>query len=218
MKLQLLHGPANAASRRHLIDLKKKFDQSSVIVFETEASIEDVLGSLMTVPLISEERLIVWENPSEDLTFNPFDSSAVTLILWFDHEVSEKKSIMEWVKKSKGQVWYFPEGKEITVFPFLDLLALSDKKAYLEIDKLKKGGVNIFYLITMIYYLLRNLMVTPKNAPDFVRKKLIKQKEKFNMEKIKNLYKNILETEFKLKKGLLEDEQAKFSLVDLFTH
>lgn len=218
MKIQLLHGSANAASRRHLIDLKKKFDQSSVIVFETEASIEDVLGSLMTVPLISEERLIVWENPPEDLTFNPFDSSAVTLILWFDHEVSEKKSIMEWVKKSKGQVWYFPENKEITVFPFLDLLALSDKKAYLEIDKLKKGGVNIFYLITMIYYLLRNLMVTPKNAPDFVRKKLIKQRKNFDIEKVKNLYKNILETEFKLKMGLLEDEQAKFSLVDLFTH
>ncbi len=217
MKLLLLHGPANAASREYLINLKKKFDQNNVVVFESSSNFSDVLGNLMTTPLFSEERLIVWENPQEDFSDYPLNPIPYTLILWFDHEI-KNKSLLDWVKKNGGQISFFPESKEISVFPFLDLLANGDKRAYLEMDKLKKGNFDVHYAITMVYYLLRSLSVTPKTAPDFVKKKLSRQRERFNLEKIKNLYKSIIELEFKIKSGLLEKDQSEFLLVNKFLY
>lgn len=218
MKLLLLHGSANNASREYLINIKRKFDQNNVVTYESGVSVEEVLGSLMTQPLLGEPQLVVWENPDENLSL---DSSLLpptsSLIFWFDHEL-KNKSLLDWVKKNGGQISFFPESKEVSVFPLLDKLANGEKNAFLEVDKLKKGGFDIFYIITMVYYLLRTLTVTPKNAPEFVKKKLNRQRERFDLEKIKNLYKYILEMEFKLKSGLLEKDQAEFLLVNLFAH
>lgn len=217
MKLLLLHGPAINSSRTRLTALKQEFNDNDVVVFESGASIQEIMGSLMTIPLVSEPRLVVWENPPEDFYFPPLNSYDLTLILWFDHEVSEKKPTMEWVKKN-GQILYFPEAREVSVFPFLDYLVTADKKAFLEVEKLIRGGFDIHYLITMVFYLLRNLVSTPKKAPEFVKKKIAKQRARLNLADIKNLYKDILEIDFKIKSGLLEKPQAEFLLVNLFTH
>lgn len=216
MRLHLLHGPAIASSRKKLIEIKQKFDPNNVVVFEEGSNIKDIADNLVSTSIFTDERLVILENPDENLTFGFFDS--LTLVLWFDHEVSEKKPIFEWVKKEEGEILYFPEAREIPVFPFLDHLAAGRKEAFLEIDKLKKAGFDIHYLITMVFYLLRNLVITPKNAPQFVRDKLIRQRERFDKEMIAKLYKDILEIDFKIKSGLLEKAQAEFSLVNLFCH
>lgn len=216
MKLLLLHGPAKIASRKKLVETKRKFDQNNIVVFEEGANIQDVLGSLASAPLLQENKLIILENPAEDLTISAVWNS-ITLILWFDHEISDKKPILEWGKKN-GQVLFFPEAKEVSVFTFLDYLATKDKRAFLEVAKLKKGGFDIQYVITMVFYLLRNLLATPKTAPQFVKDKLIRQRKNFSLEKIANLYRDILEIDFKIKSGLLEKEQAEFLLVNLFYH
>lgn len=223
MKLQLLHGPAESTSRKKLIDLKQKFDSNSVRVFEEGFPIDEIIGSLNTTSLFPEEKLFILENPDENFIGYPQhtnpsgqNSNPYTLILWFDHELSPKKPLLEWVKKEKGEVLFFPEAREISVFPFLDLLAGGDNKAFLEINKLKNAGFDIFYFLTMTFYLLRNLTVTPLSAPQFVKEKLIRQRRNFPPEKIKKLYKDILEMEFKLKSGLLESKQAEFILVNEF--
>lgn len=216
MKLLLLHGPGISSSRKKLIEIKQKFDTNSVVTFEKGVEISEILASLQTVSIFEEERLIVVENPSEDFVF---DLSLIThhlsLILWFDHEVS-KKGILEAAAKS-GQVLYFPESKELSVFPLLDYLANQDKKrAFLELDRLKKG-FDIHYFLAMCFYLLRSLLKTPKNAPQFVQDKLSRQRRNLNREKITSLYKDLIEIEFKIKCGLLELPQAEFLLVTKFT-
>lgn len=217
MKLLLLHGPAINSSRLRLSVFRQKFSANEVMVYESGAGIQEIMGGLLTMPLLSEQRLIILENPPEDFTVDSFDSTdSLTLILWFDREVSEKSKVLDWVKKNKGEVLYFPEAKEVSVFPFLDCLAAKDQKAFLEIEKLKKGGFDIYYLLTMTFYLLRNLVVTPKNAPDFIRNKLIKQRNGFSKEKLTSLYKDLLEIDFKIKSGLLEKPQAEFLLVNKF--
>jgi len=216
MKLLLLHGPAINNSRLRLSAFKQKFGDSEVVVYESGAGIQEIMGGLLTVPLLSEQRLTILENPPEDLALSILDSGDLTLIFWFDHEVSEKSKVLDWVKKNKGEILFFPEAKEVSVFPFLDCLVVKDKKAFLEIEKLKKGGFDIHYLLTMVFYLLRNLVVTPKNAPDFVKRKLIKQRAGFSREKLINLYKDVLEIDFKIKSGLLEKPQAEFLLVNKF--
>ena len=93
MKVVLLHGPAVNSSRKQLIILKSKFDNSNVVLFEEGSNISDMVGGMMTIPLISEPRLIILENPPEDFILSTLDSNDLTLIIWFDHEISFKNPL-----------------------------------------------------------------------------------------------------------------------------
>lgn len=217
MKLLLLHGPGITSSRTKLQSIKKQFDASNIVVFGPENSAQEIIGSLLTPSLFPEERLIVLENPSEDFAF---DSSFIihnsSFVIWFDHELNLRNPLIKFVKENRGDILFFDASKEITVFPLLDLLANKSKEAFLEVQKLKKEGFDIFYILTMVFYLLRSLAVSPKNAPEFVKRKLVRQRINFTPERIKNLYHEILIIEFKLKMGLLEQSQAEFILVNAF--
>lgn len=221
MKLLLLHGVGITSSRKKLLEIKKKFDSGSVMVFEKGSYYGEILAYLQTVSMFDENRLVVVENPQDDFILDSrpalpagrlltLDSNA-TLAIWFDHELKKLPD-----KVNGLEILFFPEAKEISVFPFLDMLANKNPKAYLELEKLKKGGFEIQYIITMVFYLLRSLAVTPKNAPEFVKRKLARQRENFPKEKIKDLYKFVIETDFKIKKGLMETDQAEFLLVNRF--
>lgn len=208
----LLHGPAINASRRKLQELKKKFSPDNIVVFDSDASVGQVMADLMTMPMFSGERLIIWENPSVAFELPPTTYNLQpSLVLWFDHEID--------IKKWPGfEMLFFPEAREISVFPFLDFLTAKDQKAFLEMEKLKQAGFDIHYCLTMAFYLLRNLAVTPKNAQNFVREKLKRQRKNFPPERIKALYKDLLEIDFKIKSGLLEKPQAEFLLINKFLH
>lgn len=210
MRQLLLHGPAIEASRRKLQEVRKKFDSDDVIIFDSSANSGQIIASLMTVSMFTQERLIIWENPSDEVKLPTTDYRLpTTLVLWFDHKVDAK----EW---PGFEELFFPEKREVSVFPFLDYLVTKDIKAFLEMEKLKLNGFDIHYFLTMIFYLLRNLAATPKNAPDFVKRKLIKQRIGFSRERITDLYKDMLEIDFKVKMGLLEKAQAEFLLVSKF--
>lgn len=133
MKLQILHGLAINSSRQKLLQIKKKFDPDSVVTFEKGADTKDILDNLVSTALFSSDRLVILENPPEDLSFDSSDSldSFMTLVLWFDHEIDTKKY-------PNAEVLFFPEAREVSVFPFLDYLAAKDKRAFLELDKFKK--------------------------------------------------------------------------------
>lgn len=214
MKLLLLHGPAITSSRAKLVNIKKEFLEEDMVVFEKGARIEDVLATLSTASLLSENRLVIWENPPEDLSSLKVDNS-ITLMFWLDHQLDEKKPTFNLVKKLKGTIINFPESKEITVFPFLDLLATRDKKAFQELEKLKKAGFDLQYFITMAFYLLRSLANPPK-TPAFVKQKIEKQRKNFSQQQIIDIYKFILSLDFKIKSGFLEQGQAEFLLVQKF--
>lgn len=209
MKQLLLHGPAINSSRQKLIQLKQKFDQESVIVFEKGADVTEILTNLQSQSLFAGDRLVVVENPPEDFKFNlSLVTSNLSLVVWFDHEADTKKF-------PGFEISFYPEAKEVSVFPFLDYLGNRDKKAYLELDKLKRE-YDSQYIITMILYLLRNLIATPKGAKDFVKNKNARMRKNFSEEKLINMYKFVLNTDFKIKSGLIEETQAEFLLVNLF--
>ncbi|MEK7616603.1 MAG: hypothetical protein AAB414_00950 [Patescibacteria group bacterium] len=217
MKLLLLHGAGITSSRKKLTDLRSKFDPNNIVVLGEECSLQEINNNLVSTPLFSTDRLVILENPPEDYIF---DLSLITyhlsLIIWFDYEVSDKKPVISWIKNFKGEIFYFPESKEVSVFPFLDKLGAKEKNAYLEMDKLKEAGYDGQYLITMIFYLLRNLVSTPKDARDFIKNKMIRMRKNFTAEKLVKLYKFVLETDFKIKSGFIEADQAEFLLVNKF--
>ena len=216
MKQLILHGPAISSSRKKLIEIKQKFDPNNVVIFEKGSEISDILASLQTISMFEEEKLIIAENPPEDFSLdytlypNPY-----TLVFWHDHEIKNLPAGRQ--ESPEGwEVLFFPEAKEISVFPFLDNLGNKDKRAFVEMDKLKKAGFDAQYLITMIFYLLRTLTVTPKNSPEFVKKKIARQKQNFSEDELVNLYRHVIETDFKIKSGLMESNQAQFFLVNKF--
>lgn len=212
MKLQILHGPAINSSRQKLVRIKQEFDQESVVTFEKGADVGDILTNLQSESLFGGDRLIIWENPTEDFKLPTTNYKLpTTLVLWFDHEIDPQK----W---PRAEVLFFPEAKEVSIFPFLDYLGRKDTRAFLELDKLKKGGFDHQYLITMIFYLLRSLIYTPQKASTFVKNKNAKMRSNFSPEELVNLYKFVLDLDFKIKSGLLEPKQAEFLLVNLFGH
>lgn len=214
MKLVLLHGPAEVASREKLFLIKEKFGVQNTQTFDSSVPMPALMGSLMTLSLIPEERLIILENPDVLPLETLSDIDGLLLVFWFSKELSEKNIFLKFVKEKKGEIYFFPEGKEISVFPFLDMLGNKDKKAYLEMEKLKKAGFDTQYLITMILYLLRSLTVSKKSAPSFVIEKTKRQRKNFS--DIPSLYEFVLETDFKIKSGLLDNNQAQFMLVQKF--
>ncbi|MDO8618497.1 MAG: hypothetical protein Q7R49_00970 [Candidatus Daviesbacteria bacterium] len=218
MKLLLLHGPATRASREKLLTIKQKFDETSVQIFDLSVTATQIANVTASISLLDEHRLIILENP-EELPGQMNSDEALTLALWFDQELPEKNKILQFVKDNSGEIFYFPPEKELTIFPFLDLLASRSPQAFAEISKLQKTHEKFSdnqYLITMIFYLLRSLVVTPKTAPSFVKQKLEKQRKNFDSKDLVSLYGFVLETDYKIKTGLIDQTQAQFLLVNKF--
>lgn len=207
----LLHGPAINISRKKLIEIKQKYDPDNVVTFEKGSEVSEILASLQTISMFSENRLVVLENPDDlDSRLLTLDSN-ITLVFWFDHEI---KKIPEGV-----EVFFFPEEKEASIFPLLDSLGQRSTRAFSELEKRNRTSPNdTQYILTMIFYLLRSLVTTPKTAKDFVKQKNAKMRSNFSLEELVNLYKFTLEIDFKIKSGLIETSHAELLLVNMWTH
>ncbi len=216
-KLLLLHGQGIINSRKKLIDIKGRYKPEDITVFSGNINIEELLGNLMTINLLAAERLVVIENPPDTLEVKYLDlPDGVTVVFWLDHEVTATKLLLKLVKSLNGEILFFAPDKEVSVFPFLDALGNRDKKAFILLEQLKAEKIDLQYTITMILYLLRSLVAPNDNVPQFVKNKLSKQLQNFSMEGIKANYRFILETDFKLKSGLIEKKQAEFQIVQKF--
>lgn len=215
MKVLLLHGPGEVGSRKKLVSIKESWSGETLTLGSQTTQVE-VNDQLSQQNLFANNRLIILENPSEALKLVKNRVEEVTLVIWLDHDIDQRKSLFKSLKEVSAEIINFPEAREVSVFPFLDNLADGKKEAFLELKKLKMGGFDSQYFITMIFYMLRSLVATPKNAPQFVRSKLQRQRTRFSQEELTNLYKDILEIDFKLKSGLLENDQAQFLLVNKF--
>lgn len=201
MKLLLLHGPAITESRKKLSEIKKGFLSDNIVVLENPTEAE-IIENLYSLSLLSDNRLYIFENPPHDFKKIPINTT-LTVVFWFDNQLKDATEIIWAVKENKGQVIFFAAKKEITAFPFIDALGFKDKNAFVQLQKLKDAGYDSQYIISMVFYLLRSLAVGNK-----------KQRQNFN--DILALYRFVLETDYKIKNGLIEPAQAEFMLVNRF--
>ena len=212
MKPQILHGPVVASSRKKLSEIKQKFSDN-VVVFEKGSDPKVILAELQTVSIFEDNRLVVVENPPVEFLENVLRITYhVSLVFWFDKEIDVKKIPQGF------EVLFFPEAKEASIFPLLDLLGNKKPQAFIELNKTRPDGSDTQYLLTMIFYLLRSLAVPPKNAPPFVKQKIAKQRSNFTDEELVDLYKYVLENDYKIKMGLIEPTQAEFNIISKFVN
>jgi DNA polymerase III delta subunit len=213
--LIILHGNGLSAISQKISQIKKEYDPMSISSYSGKAiNLENVLPIISTPSLFSEKRLVVLEDYDDkiDLEKLPNDPD-VTIVLKFNKTLTAASKLLKTAQSLKAQVILLTEKDEVEIFPFLDLLSDQNPRSYQVLDKIldEKGGQ---YLLTMIFFMLRRLVNPPKNLPPFVIKKIAVQQSKLPQSVIKRLYKLALETDFKIKSGLMEERLGLTLLVE----
>lgn len=217
MKLIILYGAGLVGLNNKLISLKKEFSSFPLTEIKgSEVSLQKLILELSSQDLFSKGRLVILEDPQEDLDLEKLPlTDDLILVVKINKNLAANSKFLKSAQIIKGQILFFPEEKELSIFPFLDSLAEKSPKAYIELEKLQKE-YGSQYIITMIYYLLRRLLVPPKNLPLWSAKKLEKQRLIFSLEKVKNFYRQVLELDYKIKVGLIEEKIALIKLTNKF--
>lgn len=201
MKIILIHGNAQEAILKKVSQIKKGFNLLSI----TEGI--DANFNFASLSLFSEERLVILENPDIKLVEQAIGQgdSSLTILFVFSKALEKSSQILKKVTEGRGEVLSFDEANETSIFPFLDMLGNRNQKAFVEFEKnySQFGGQ---YILTMLAYFLRRMVAKPKTSSDFMKQKIENQKRNFSFVKIRQLYKEIIETDFKIKQGLIEEK------------
>lgn len=216
MKLIIIHGNGLAASSSKVSELKKKFDPLSITVFNgKERSFDYILPQIATAQLFSDNRLIILEDFADvDFSKLPVDEN-LTLIIRFPKSLPKNSNILKIAIEKRAEIVELSEEQERSIFPFLDMIALKNPLALIELAKLinKFGGQ---YILTMIFYLLRRQVLSPKNMPEFVKRKFDAQRQNFPPESVITYYYQALKVDSKIKSGLIDEKVALNSLIRQF--
>lgn len=207
--LILIHGNDLSAIGNKITQLKSSFEPLSVNELSVKSlGWEQVCLDLSTSGLFEEKRLVILEDldPNIELEKIP-DNESLTVVLKITKQLPQTSKILKSAVSKKAQILLFAQKEDSKIFLFLDLLAEKKPPALNNLDKLidDEGGQ---YILSMIFYMLRRLVVTPKGLPPFVVNKIEKQKRLFNSEDITHLYKVALEADFKIKTGILNEKLA----------
>ena len=203
MKLILIHGSLQDAVLNKLSQIKKPFDPLSI----TEASEVGPSFNFSSPGLFSEKRLIILENPdikTVEKAVNETDPD-LTILIKANKALEKSSPVLKKLIEAKAEIFEFNETNQTSIFPLLDLLGNKNKNAFKEFEKnyAQFGGQ---YLLTMLAYFLRRMIQKPKSTSSFMLQKLESQKKNFSQENISALYKEIIDTDFKVKQGLIEEK------------
>lgn len=210
MKLILLHGSHQVAVVNKLTEIKKNFDSLSI----TEMS-DSFNSQISSGSLFSQNRLVILENPdlkSVEKALNESDPN-LTIVLKFSKSLEKSSPILKKLSDTKVEIFVFNDIEQNTIFPFLDMLGSKSKSSLKEFEK----NYNLFaaqYLLTMLAYFLRRMIQKPKSTSSFMLQKLESQKKNFPKDKIRLLYKEIIETDFKIKQGLIDEKLGMTILIN----
>lgn len=213
MEILLIYGGDLISSYNKLLEIKNKFN--SLEITELDKKFLDFNLEFLTQGLFSSNRLIILKEIDEDFNLKEIPKiDNLTVCLYLAKEISPVSPILKEAKSLSAKIYYFPKEREITPFLYLDLLAEKNPKAFEELEKLYSlyGGQ---YLFSMIYYLLRRNTQEPKQSI-FAQQKISKQKLNFPLSRLNLLYRNTLETDFKIKQGLMEEKLGLFLLTEKF--
>lgn len=215
MSIILIHGNAVIAKLNKISAFKKDFDPLSISEFNGKLlTLSQVLPEISTSGLFAQNWLVILEDFEADMDLDLIpDEESLTVILKFNKLLAANSKILKQANQKKVTIFNLTEKEETSIFPFLDSLSEKRKTVLKDLDPLL-GALGGQYLLTMIFYMLRRLITTPKNLPPFVIKKIESQKRNFSKEKIIDLYKEGLETDLKIKSGLIDEKMG----VTLWVH
>lgn len=215
MKIYIFHGPGETAKRDKILQIKKGFDPLSISQWSgKEFGFSDIRPSLISGSLFAETRLVILDDFT-DVDLLGINDDSLTLVLNFSKTLPSSTHLFKALPQGVI-VSQFDEAGETSIFPLLDALSEKNPKALQILDKyLDEWGGQ--YVLTMIAYNLRRF-IQKKNTNAFVSKKIEQQKKNFPQERIKMLYLRVIETDFKIKQGLIEERVGLILLAHSFLH
>jgi DNA polymerase III delta subunit len=194
---------------------RTKYDQMAVSEFNGKnQSIDEAIIGIATADLFAESRLIILENYHEKTDLSKIvTDDKTTVVIRYQKPLPATSILLKTAKLLQANIQEFSEADEISIFPFLDLLGEKKPLAYAQFEKVysEYGGQ---YIFTMLYYFYRRMIVVPKKTPAFALQKLERQKQNFSLDKIKDLYRDTLETDYKIKSGLIDDHLGLTLIVE----
>ncbi len=213
MTLILIHGNSLLGIFNKLAQIKKSFNKFSISELDYKDLGSRVSFDFNTPQLFAEQRLVIIGNIENDFNFEllPKDNPEITVVVFITKLLPSSSKILKQAMALKAEIIPINEKEDSSIFPFLDKLAEKNPSSLVDFEKLYKN-YGSQYLLTMIFYMFRRFILIPKNLPPFVITKLKKQKNNFTEDKIKNLYYQSLELDFKIKNGLVE-EKTGFTLL-----
>lgn len=214
----VMHGDGLSSISEKISLYKKNFEPLAVsFISGKDFSFEEAVVKFSTPGLFSEKRLIILEDFDSgskfDLAKLPADMD-LTVIFKFTKQLPQNSLLLKQATQVKAQLILLKEQDDKTIFPFLDALAEKKKRESYILFEENFGLFGGQYLLTMIFYLLRRLIMKPKSLPSFILQKVERQKRNFNKEKIREIYLSALETDFRIKSGLVEERIGLTLLLD----
>jgi len=218
MPVVIFHGDNTALINTKIDEMKKSYPSSAIERFSLKSeSFDQLLMKLSTPSFFDDQRLLIVDESDEkkvELEKLTMDAN-MTLVFSFGKELSSSSGILKWANEKKLRVVGISQPQDKRIFAFLDLLAENDSKALSLLDDL----INDFgcvYLLTMIIFLLRRLVLPLGNAPSFLEAKLKKQKNNFSEGELNLLYEATLLTDYHIKTGRIEERTGLFLLTNSF--
>lgn len=213
MNVYILHGAGESAILKKIDLIKKDFDPLSIFTLNVK-NVKDLrsLAEISSSGLFIERRLIILDDIDEDANLeNLPEDENLTIVFKFSKALPARSRLLSLRRKSVV-VFFSPEEREVSIFPFLDEVNEKNPKALGKIEGFynQYGGQ---YILTMLYYSMRRLILPLKTKNAFVLSKLDKLKKNFSREKMLKFYFEILETDNKVKLGLLDEKLAVKRLI-----
>lgn len=200
--ITILHGENTLASRNELEKIKGKFDGEIVVLDGKNLTQTDFIQATQSQSLLSLNRLVVVENATEfELTKNDCD-----LVFWYDKELG--KTVLDKFKKFETKVLDFKP--ETAIFRFCDSIFPGNGKKSVELFRICLHDAEAEYIFIMMVRQFR-LMLNPLSLTPWQQSKIVAQAKAFGQKKLKEIYKDLLQIDFKNKRGQLPQDLA-FSL------
>lgn len=205
MQISLLYGPGESAKREQLLKIKRQYPEDTINLDLKHHGLVEINDAIATRSLFDQgKRLVVVENANKGLDLKELRAGDdQTHLVVVAANLEAISSLLKSAQALKAAVLNFEAEKEQSVFPYLDYLIEKKPQALVELEGLLSGFGGI-YILTMIYYGLRRNVLPPPTSP-FMTKKIDQQRRFLAEGDIEKLYRLTLETEFKIKSGLVEE-------------
>lgn len=217
MKIVIIHGGDTVTSLKKLSVIKGQFSNFSLLQINgKDLDVNQLRDRLASLDLFSLKQLIIVENPPELIDLSEVDNQSENIVVfYFSKSLSARSKILNFPKTLSVEVLSFSKRETVTVWPFLDLIFSQNPRSFIELEKLlmEYGGQ---YILTMLTFGLRRLILPSKSAGGFNEQKILNQKRNFTIDKIRYLYWLILDSDFKIKSGLIEEKIAITRLLEKF--
>lgn len=209
MNVVILHGDHQVALLASLKQYTKKFDALSTTRVTGKAVDDDfILNNFRGSDLFSSDKLVIIENidPGFDLDLIP-DANNTTLVITANKDLPVTSVVLKSQLAKKAKIEHLSLPPDKTIFTFLDYLGEGNPKAYQLFESLFEDRGDQ-YLLTMIFFMLRRLLVMPTNLPPSVKQKLTKQFQKLGNDGVADIYQLALDTDYQIKTGKAESKTA----------